>query len=69
MEAWRPHGGGVGHMGAGTKAQCAAGWWEFGEGGQAGGTQVGVLQAGSDGRSREWSFGGKKWKIQGFRLA
>lgn len=30
--------GGVGHMGAGTRAQCAAGWWGLGEGGQAGGT-------------------------------
>lgn len=39
-----------------------------GEGGQAGGTQVRGLQVGSDRRSREWSFGGKKWKIHGLRL-
>lgn len=30
MEAWRPHGGGVGHTGAGIRAQCAAGWWGSG---------------------------------------
>ena len=41
---------------------------EVREGRPAGGTQVGGLQVGFDRRSREWSFGGKKWKIHGLRL-
>ena len=54
---------GGGHMGARTRWQA-----EVGVGRPAGGTQVGGLQVGFDRRSREWSFGGKKWKIHGLRL-
>lgn len=58
---------GEGHEGACTKSLYQ---WQAGvrEGRPAGGTQVRGLQVGSDRCSREWSFGGKKWKIHGLRL-